>query len=72
MVSRHHCGDGITAKVAGVRGEGETAETLGKAHGSVIFPAAIQTGDGSELAVYAGIDPVPIAKILDYAGAEVG
>src|SRR5579859_2024036 len=72
VVSRHHCSDGIAAKIACVRGEGETVEALGKAHGSVIFPAAIQAGDGSELAAHAGIDFVLIAEILNYAGAEIG
>src|SRR5579864_7505142 len=72
VVSRNHCGDRVAAKVTCVCGECETAETFGKAHSGVIFPVAIQTGDGSELAAYAGIDSVAIAKILDDVGAEVG
>src|SRR4051794_10290365 len=64
VISRHHGGDGIAAKIACVCGESKTANPLGKAHGSVIFPAAIQPRDGCELAVHAGIDFVLVTKIF--------
>src|ERR1051326_4978119 len=50
VVSRHDCSEGVAAEVPCVRGECETAQTLGEAHCGIIFPVAIQTSDGSELA----------------------
>src|ERR1700732_2834945 len=44
VVSRHHGGDGIAAKVAGVGSEGKAADALSEADSGVIFPAAVQTG----------------------------
>src|ERR1041385_6079328 len=70
VVRRHHWGNRVAAKVARVRSECETAKTLGKAHCRIVFPVAIQAGDGRELTAHGGIDLVAVAKILDDAGTE--
>src|SRR6266404_2554486 len=71
-ISRKQVYDGRSTQVPGVCNKAVTAVGFGKADGSVVLPAAIQTGDGGKHAIRRSVDSVLVAEILDQTGAEIG